>query len=344
MANNDPSPQSTGASPPPPPGGLAPPPPPPRAAYPPVPQPAAQWKPPSSTPPKKRNGWVIALIVGLLSLCALGACITTFVIAGGSAEKGKVTQAEAHYAVAESQVGSAESAVESATAAGSADQMTVSITVATKSLRSARDEIAAAKTSAERLKESPGKTDYLASLAAATAALDGLENLIGYLDTASGMVSRANQAGEITKQANSDLDDAIGLGNKGAYAQMRVKAKAASSGYAKAATLFEDADKLDPTAELAKAATYARKREQQADIVVRMADEGKAKRYSAYNSDIKKQKALGEEALAAGLPAILSDPNWAQTRLAALGKSIMLDAEKADTLRRKALEELGYTK
>jgi hypothetical protein len=95
---------------------------------------------------------------------------------------------------------------------------------------------------------------------------------------------------------------------------------------------------------LAKVATYARKRKQQADIVVRMADEGKAGRISAYNDDIKKQAALDKEAMAAGTPAILSDPNWAESRLEKLRQSIMADAEKADTLRSKALKELGYTK
>ena len=89
---------------------------------------------------------------------------------------------------------------------------------------------------------------------------------------------------------------------------------------------------------------YTRKRKQQSDIVVRMAEAGKAGRLSAYNADIKKQAALGKAAMAAGLPAILTDPNWAKNRLEVLGKAIMADAEQADTLRKKALEELGYSK
>ncbi|MEI7813986.1 MAG: hypothetical protein WCJ13_04255 [Coriobacteriia bacterium] len=47
--------------------------------------------------------------------------------------------------------------------------------------------------------------------------------------------------------------------------------------------------------------------------------------------------------MAVGTPAILSDPNWAQNRLAAIEKTVMADAEKADTLRKQALQELGYT-
>jgi hypothetical protein len=125
---------------------------------------------------------------------------------------------------------------------------------------------------------------------------------------------------------------------------MRDKAAAAAAGYAKATFLFEEADKLDPTAELAKAAIYTRKRKEQADVVVRMADAGRSGKLSTYNSFIKKQAALGKAAMAAGLPAILTDPNWAKNRLAVLGKTIMADAEQADTLRKKALGELGYSK
>jgi len=365
MTNDDQAPRPGGAYPPPPPGGMAPPPPPPGAAYtpqqpampdqPPVyapqPAPVGQVLPPTymqpasaaAHPSKKRSGWIIALIVGLLLMCGLGACITTFLVSSGSGDKDKITQSETHYGAAEAAVIVANSAIETATASETTDQMTLAIGEATKSIRTARDEIASAKSSAEQLKDSQGRTNYLASLTAATAALDGLENVVGYLGTASGMVSKSTEAGEITKKANSSLDEAVVLGNKGSYTKMRSKAVAASDGYARATVLFEEADKLDPTAELAKMATYARKRKQQADIVIRMADEGKAGRLSAYNADIKKQSALAKAAMAVGTPAILSDPNWAQNRLAAIEKTVMADAEKADTLRKQALQELGYT-
>jgi len=291
---------------------------------------------------QKQRSLVTALIVLLLLACALGACVATYIVLGNSSKKDKITQAESHYTAAETAVGAAESAIESATAAGDPTQMTSGIAKATKSLRSARDEVASAKASAEQLKESQGRTDYLASLAAATQALDGLENLIGYLDTASGMMSKADEAGVVAKQANSDLADAVALGNKGSYTKMRAKASAASEGYSKAAILFEEADKLDPTAELAKVATYARKRKEQADTLIRMADEGKAGKFSAYNADIKNQEALDKAAMAAGTPAILSDANWADKRLEAIRTTIVADAERADALRKTALEELGY--
>jgi hypothetical protein len=283
-------------------------------------------------------------VIGLLLLCGISACVTIFVVSNGSGDKDKITQAETHYSAAETALAGAESAIATATASGTQDEMAVAITVATKSVRTSRDEIASAKTAAEQLKDSQGKTDYLASLAAATAALDGLENFVAYLDTAGGMLSKSTEAGEITKKANSDLDEAVSLGNKRSFSKMRSKAAAASAGYAKATFLFEEADKLDPSAELAKVAVYTRKRKEQSDVVIRMAEAGKAGRLSAYNSDIKKQAALDKAARAAGLPAILTDPDWAKNRLAALGKTIMADAEKADTLRKKALEELGYTK
>jgi len=360
MTSEDQTSPPPGAYPPPPPGGAAPPPPPPPpgAYYPPQPPAAGvpvsapgtppqvvpQQGSPSARPPKKKGkGGIIALVVALLVLCGLGACVAVFLFSG-SGEKSKIAQAETHFTNAETAVGAAESAIASATAAGTGEAMTSSVAAATKSIRTARDEVASARATAETLKDSQGKTDYLASLAAATSALDGLENLIRYLDTASGMVAKANEAGAIAKKANEDLDDAIGYGNDSSYSKMRSKAVAARDGYAKATVLFEEADKLDPSAGLAKVTTYTRKRKEQSDVVIRMADNGKAGRLSAYNDDIKKQAALGKDAMAAGTPEILDDPKWAEKRLADLSTSIMADAEKTDTLREKALKELDYIK
>ena len=348
---NQTPPQPGGSYPPPPPGGMAPPPPPPGAPapQPPVGTPASSrpTRPPplltDEPPKKKRAGWIVALVVGLLLLCGLVACVTAFLVFGNSGDKEQITQAETHYSAAETAVGVAETALDSAGTGDDANQTATAIADATKAVRTARDEIAAAKASAEQFDDSQGKSDYLASLAAATAALDGLEDLIAYLDLATGMASKAQEAGDLTIKANKDLNDAVEYGNKSSYTKMRSNAVAAGNAYAKAALLFDEADKLDPTAELAKAATYARKRKEQADIVVRMADEGKAGKISAYNSDIKKQAALGNAAEKAGTPAIISDPNWAATRLAALGVTITAEAEKADTLRAKALEALGYS-
>ena len=124
---------------------------------------------------------------------------------------------------------------------------------------------------------------------------------------------------------------------------MRTDAVSASTNYTKAGVLFRDAHALDPTAGLDKAAKYAEKRKLQADVVVRMGEEGKAGRVSAYNGDIKKQAALGKQAQDAGTPAIVSDPNWAENRLADIGSRIDAAAKQADELRSKALKELGLT-
>ena len=105
--------------------------------------------------------------------------------------------------------------------------------------------------------------------------------------------------------------------------------------------LFREAHALDVSAGFDKAAIYAEKRKLEADVVARMADEGKANHVSAYNSDIKKQAALGKQAEAAGTPAIVSDPNWAENRLADVGNKIDAAAKQADDLRTKALKELG---
>ena len=91
-----------------------------------------------------------------------------------------------------------------------------------------------------------------------------------------------------------------------------------------------------------KAAAYAEKRRQQANVVIRMAAEGKAGQATAYNADIKRQAALGKAAVAIELPAIVTDPAWAENRLASLSESIAVEAARVDDLRLKALTELEY--
>jgi hypothetical protein len=338
---------------PPTPGGMAPPPPPPPGAF---PQPGAQptmppqpgspqagFPAPAPAPKKKRTGLVIGIVVGVLALCGLGACaIGVGVLSSSNAEKDIITQAEQHFGTGMKDVEAASVSLKK-TSSGSAAEITAAIADANKKLRDGRDEVAAARVSAERLKDSAGKTDYLNSLKAATATLDALQDMVGYMDTASGMAAKATQAAALTKSANASLNKAIDSGNAHHYSTMRSQAVSASTNYTKAAVLFRDAHALDPKAGLDKAAVYAEKRKLQADIVVRMGEEGKAGRLSAYNADIKKQAALSRQAEAAGTPAIVSNPNWAENRLADLGAKIESLGKQADDLRAKALKELGVT-
>ena len=328
----------------PPPGGMAPPPPPPPPGMfqQPMPsQPPAQPQPPA---PKKRTGLVIGIVVGVLVLlCALGGCVALFgAMSKSSSQKATIQQAETHYDAAMKAVETATSSLKKASSGSSADTK-AAIAETNKLLRTGRDEIAASKTSAEQLSDSSGKADYQKSLVAAVATLDALQDMVAYMDTATGMADKAVQAAALTKAGNKSLNAAIGSGNAGKYSLMRTQAVAASTAYTKAALLFGQAHALDPSAGFDKAAAYAQKRKLQADVVIRMADEGRASRLSAYNADIKKQAALGKQAESAGTPAIVSDPNWAEHRLAAMGDKIDAAAKVADALRAQALKELGIT-
>jgi len=173
--------------------------------------------------------------------------------------------------------------------------------------------------------------------------MDALEDLLAYLGTASDMLVKVEEASGLAKNANSALNDAVGAGNKSSYSAMKTKAKAAQADYAKAAVLFRAAHELDPTAELNKAADYCDKRKAQADVVVRMADEGKSGKTSAYNEDVKKMNRLGDEAMKIGEPAIVTDPQWAEKRLAALTTLLDEQGAKADELHKKALVGLGFS-
>ncbi len=352
-----------------PPGGMAPPPPPPPAglfpgqpaASPPPPQappyqaprPQPQYAPPAQPPqaygapqpgqpPKKRRiGLVIGIIVAVLALCGLASCAVLLpLLSSAGSNRAAVVQAEEHFSGAMSAVATASASIKKANASNPAS----AITAANKSLRVGRDEIAAARASAERLSSSQGRTDYLAALTAATSALDGLQDLIAYLDTASGMAGKVSEAGKLGSTANSDLNAAISAGNSASYSTMRSKAQAATAGYAKATALFKDASKLDPSAGLDKAAAYTEKRRQQSDIVVQMAAQGAAHELSSYNLNIKRMNAISREAVAIGQPAIVKDPKWLDKRLASLDKAIVDAGTRTDELRAKALKELGITK
>lgn len=319
-------------------GTMAPPPPPPPGTF--AAQPA-----PAPAPKKKRTGLIVAIVLAVV-LCGIGGCVAAALIAfsSGSGETETISQAEAHYSAMMSAVETASVALEGL----DFDESDVGATKAVvdetaKSLRIGRDEIAAARVAIEQLDDSQGKADYLASLDSATQSLDGLEELVAYLGTGVQMLEEMSSAAAAAKSANDLLNDAISAGNSNKYDTMRKKAKSASSKYAAAAKAFDAAHGIDATAGLDKAAKYARKRKEVADVVVKMAADGKAKRVSAYNKGISKMNKLNAAAEKIGEPDIVKDENWVSKRLADLDQRVTADGEMADQLHVKALKGLGYT-
>lgn len=372
-----------GGYPPQPPGGAAPPPPPPPGMFPgqpqpPAPQPAPPpqqpappaYAPPAAPPqyqpvqpppgaapyqgqpyaptappqgaPRKRRGPIALIIVGVLLLCALVSCVGMFALAGsGGGNTDKAKQAEAHLAVAMSSVETATVQLKVVKAGGSGS--TVAITAANEALRTGRDEIAAAKAVAEQMSDSQGKTDYLAALAAATKAMDGLQDLVAYAGTANSMGALVNEGAAAIKRANADMDAVISAGNANNFTRMESKAQSAADGYAKGAILLRQADKLDPSAGLGSVVAYANKRKLQAEIAAKMAAAGKRHDAAVYNAYIKQEKTIDADVATLGTPAIVKDPNWLETRLANLSATITSAAAEADKLRAQALRELGVT-
>jgi len=359
---NAPQPPGAAPAPPPPPPGMFPEQPPtqqPAAPPPYPPQPVQQQpvydpaapptygQPPVQPPAKKGKGGIIAVVIAIVVMCALISCgvVGVALWKGGSSDTAAIEQAESHF-------DAAVTAVEVANASlGSVDQGTPSasqinqvVSEADSQLKTARDEIASARAVAEQWKDSQGKTDYLAALVASTQTLDSLQDLVAYVNTASGMLGKATQGGKEAAAGNDTLNAAVKAGNRSRYSTMRSKAQSAQTHYVKAALLFREAHKLDKSAGLDKAAKYADLRKKQADVVVRMAAEGQARRYSAYNSDIKKMNGYSKAAEKVGTPDIVKDKNWAEKRLAELEKVITEASQQADSLRKQALQELGYTK
>jgi len=262
------------------------------------------------------------------------------VLFSGNGDTAHIKQAETHYAAAESAITTADAGIK--TLSGAKDPAT-QIADAGKALRTARDELASSRAAIEQIPSSTGRAEYLASLASATAAVGGLEDLLAYADTANNMSGIVSEAGSAATAARAHLNAAVAAGNASDYAKMKREAQAASTGFVRAATLFREADKLDTTAGLSKAAAYADTRNRQALFVMGMADEGRSHKTSAYNKDIKRVKALDAQASKIGAIAIVTDPNWAEKRLAALTTTATAAAELAAKLHTQAIKALGYT-
>ena len=315
---------------------MAPPPPPPPGMF-------AAASAPAPAPKKKRTGLIITVVLAVV-LCGLGGCVAAIVaLSSGGGDTKTISQAESHFSAMMSAVDTANVAMGGLkfdeTDIGAAEKV---VDETSKSLRVGRDEIAAARVAIEQLDASKGQTDYLGSLDAATESLDGLEELVAYLSTGVGMLDKMASAAKSTKSANDLLNAAISAGNSGKYSTMKAKAQSASAKYATAASQFDAAHQFDKSAGLDKAAKYARKRKEVAAVVVQMAKDGAAKKVSAYNKGIKKMNALIAQAEKIGEPAIVTDDNWVENRLADLEKRITSAGEKADQLHAKAIEELGY--
>jgi hypothetical protein len=296
-------------------------------------------------PPKKKRGLAIALsVIGLLLVCGVGSCAAVIgfgVLGNSGGDKDAATQAEAHFDAARSAVETASTSLDGAASSEKATKEAAN--AAEKSLRTARDEIAASRAAIERASAGKGRTDYVAALEDATRAVDGLEDVVAYVRVMSSMAAQMKEAGTAGSKANDDLNAAIEAGNASRYGVMKTKAQAAASGYVRAAGIFRQAHELDTAAGLDKAAQFAEKRKAQADVVIRMAQEGSAGKVSAYNRDIQTQKRLGQEADAIGDPPIITDSNWLDKRLSVLQKSVTEAGDRSDQLRATALQELGLT-
>lgn len=275
----------------------------------------------------------VTIAVLVLALVALAGCSAL----AGNDDAEFISTAESHYAAAQTAVGDATTAIEGA----SGDDAAAAIGKAEDALRTGRDEIAAARVAIEQIEDSQGKTDYLASLDAATQALDGLEDLLGYLNTANDLTGKMQEASDVASEAHDDLNNAISSGNSEKYSTMKKQATAARDGFDKAAEMFRAAHELDTSAGLDKAAEYADKRKAQAVVVIRMAGEGKANKTSAYNKSIDEMNKLGKAAEKIGEPAIVSEETWVEDRLSSLTDSVVAAGAKADDLHAKAATALG---
>ncbi|MDZ4169243.1 MAG: hypothetical protein U1E26_06260 [Coriobacteriia bacterium] len=322
------------------PGAPAPPPPNPAApqGYTQSPQPGYAPTPP---PAKKRNTGVIIAVVLAVIACMVVACIGTVVISvfGDQANTRKaVESAEAHLDEATAELEASTADLSAFLEDGNSD----SEAKVSQQMRATRDDLAAARAVIEPLEESEGRTAYLGSLDAATEAVDGVETILGTVSVIMRLSGEVERGGKSIGVGNEALDSAITAANRKDFTTMKAKARAAARAYAAGITIFTAADKLEPEAGLLEVVAYAKLRKQQAEIIVKMADEGRAGRLSSYNKLVEQQAALDSKAEKTGTPAIVSDPTWAEGRVAEQQKAIEEAANRADELRKQALKAFGF--
>lgn len=302
---------------------------------------------PQPAPKKRRTGLIIAAVAVVLLVCLPVSCIAVFGglgLSSGMKTRETVASAEEHYAQMMLAVEEAKKVLDTDGENADADTVKRVSGEAMTHLVTARDEVVAARVIIETLDDSEGRTAYLESLDAVSEALDSLEGVIGFLDGTGDLLKNVEAGADSAKKGADQLSSAIDAGNDRKYSSMRTKARSASKLIAQAVRLFEDGHEIDPTAELDAAADYTRLLKKQADLAAKMADDGAAGRVSAYNSKIKELNALSKRIRDAKEPAIVSDPNWAGSRLDELGAKADEAAGRADELRTKALRAFGMAK
>ncbi len=333
------SPPPTYASPPQPPSPGAPPP-----AQPPSPgyAPPPAYGPSPAPPPKKRNVGMVILVVVAVVFCMVATCIGTVaynVISTGAKTRDAVRQAEEHIDTATAELETATKHLDTFLS----DKDSQAQADVSSQLRATRDEIAAARATIEGLPDSEGKTAYLGALDEANRAVEALEQTLGIIRVIVDLSDQVKRAGADVEAGNDALNAAIKAANRRGYSTMKARARVASREYASGAKLFAEAHRSEPTAGLDKVVDYANLRKKQADLIIKMADAGRAGRINEYNRLVDEQAALGDKAEKTGTPDIVSDPQWGSKRIEEQQKVFEEAANRADELRAQALKAFGIT-
>lgn len=334
-----------GAAPPPPPQpvpGAAPPPP---GAYTPAPGASAAAPAAAPAPAKKRNVLMTVIIAVVLLVCLPALCAGG-ILAYNASEKAKTTeavnQAENHFSTAVGLIGNVSTEL---ARAGAGDPSTAEIKVITDEaatkLRQARDEIAAAKAAIEPLDDSEGKKAYLASLAEATKAVDGLEDMMVLITDIAVVTDKVDAAIQRTNAGNKAIDAAIAAGNAGNYSKMKTQATKAKTELAAAQTMFNAIHEEMPSLGMNRYAKYCSLTRQSAAAALAMADDGKAGRIAKYNKGVEKVNSLNAQARKIADPAAVSDPAFFTKLIEASTASAQKSADRADELRASALTAFG---
>lgn len=304
-------------------------------------EPALEPGPPSQSAmsgpsPVRRvgKGWVVAVFVavaGLLALAACGAFVVLPAMRDRAALEERVREADRHYGAAVKRVEAVAVVTEDTEAT-----LESQASSANAGLDAAAAELDDARATLEQLGPSEARDTYLSGLDEAEKGLGALREAVEFLDRAGGILRRVEAAAEAARTARQRLNEAIALANQDKYDAAKAKAGEGERLLKDAESSYRQAHEIDREAGLDKAAAHVAKQREEAVLLQRMADLGKAGKVSDYNDTISRVTKLRAEVDKLPQPEIVTDPDWAKKRMTSVGARVERHLGRADELVERA--------
>lgn len=302
---------------------------------------------PAQPPRRSRKGlWIALAIVAVLS-CG---CLTALAVGGGfwftarQATEEQVLEIIAHYeavGAALSELDSASADMSSAMPGDEADSMVSFAAVAGPLLDEAQSELDQAVSKTAELRDSEMKAalteaadESMAALAAARTVLEEAEEFGQLMSELEAFSAQAEAGTDLMNDANEHIaDEKWDAGKKSSAA---AKAK-----YASALETVVRIEATYPDLDVAPLRAILGKRQEQADVAIRLAEHGAAKRWNDFNKAVDSYNKLNAAIPKMALPDWFDDPDTILGDMSAAVDAVDEHATAADLALARAEERFN---